>query len=78
MQHVHTREARKSYEIILCASLAYPVRLGVLLRVPAELEDRHEDRKRQPADQHDKDTAWNEENRKLIISPPPAVSAFLF
>lgn len=71
----HTREARNRERNYLDASLAYPVRLGVLLRVPAEFEDCDEDGQSQAANQHDKDTAWNGKNRKLIILPPPAVSA---
>lgn len=42
MQHIHAKhEIARNY---LAAPLAYPVRLGVLLGVPAELEDSHEDR----------------------------------
>lgn len=56
MQYIHAKhEIARKY---LGASFAYPVRLGVLLGVPAELEDCDEDSQGQPANQHDKDTTW--------------------
>lgn len=59
MQHIHAKhEIARNY---LGASLAYPVRLGVLLGVPAELENRDEDSQRQSANQHDKDATWKRE-----------------
>jgi len=60
MQHVYI----KSY---IDVSLAYPVRLGILLGVPAELENRHQDRQRQAAEQYNEDTAWNDKTESSLF-----------
>ena len=57
--HIFVRARNNQQAGKFACRAAYPVRLGVLLRVPAEFQDGHEDGQRQAAEQHHEDTACN-------------------